>query len=71
MSVFLVVQDFGYKTDSDGKPVQYVTGQLLDPREKNGNNNPNYVRIYFKTAERTARERSSVKSGSGRSGSYE
>lgn len=69
--VFLVVQDFGYKTDPDGKPVQYVTGQLLDPREKNSNNNPNHARIYFKTAERTARERSAVKSGNGRSGNYE
>ena len=66
-----MVKDFGYKTDSDGKPIQYVTGQLLDPIENNGNNNPNYVRIYFKTAESTARETSSVKSGNDRSGSYE
>ena len=27
-----MVKDFGYKIDSDGKPIKYVTGQLLDPR---------------------------------------
>ncbi|MGP9666999.1 hypothetical protein [Psychrobacter sp. AOP31-A1-22] len=69
--VFLVVQDFGYKTDSEGKPVQYVTGQLLDPREQNSNNNPDHARVYFKSAEQSAKIRSSIQSGNGRSGSYE
>lgn len=69
--VFLVVQDFGYRTDAEGKPVQYVTGQLFDPRETNNNSNPNHARIHFKTAEQTARERAAVKSGNGRSGTYE
>lgn len=69
--VFLVVQDFGYKTDTDGQPVQFVTGQLLDPREKNGNNNPNHARIHLKSAHQTATERASIKSSNGRSGSYE
>ena len=70
--VFLAVQDIGYRADDNGNVREFVSGYLIDPREKNqANDQPHHARVFLKTAQESAAHSTQNKGSKGGGAMYD